>query len=158
MIKRRQFIAGLGSAAAWPIAARAQQRALPVVGFLHSQSADDDHKIDTVPFLQSLKETGYVVGQNVAVEYRWAENQYDRLPALAADLVRRRVAVIVSSGTPAALAAKAATTTNQLSLPPAWTRSHWVLSPASTGPARTLPAAPIYGASWRRNNCNCSAS
>jgi putative tryptophan/tyrosine transport system substrate-binding protein len=111
-MRRREFIAGLGStAAAWPAVARAQQRALPVIGFLSSQSADDDYKNVTVPFLQSLKETGYVVGQNVAVEYRYAENQYDRLPALAADLVRRRVAVIVAAGTPAALVAKAATMT-----------------------------------------------
>jgi putative ABC transport system substrate-binding protein len=108
---RRQFIAGLGSAAAWPVVGWAQQPAVPVVGHLNSQSADDSYKDFTVPFLQGLKETGYVEGQNVAVEYRWAENQYDRLPALAADLVRRRVAVIVSSGTPAAVRAKAATTT-----------------------------------------------
>ena len=89
---RREFIAGLGSAVAWPVAARAQQPATPVIGFLGSQSADDDYKNFTVPFLQGLKETGYVVGQNVGVEYRYAENQLDRLPALAADLVRRRVA------------------------------------------------------------------
>jgi putative ABC transport system substrate-binding protein len=108
MIRRREFIAGLGSAAAWPVVLRAQQPA--VVGFLTDQSADDDYKNVTVPFFQGLKETGYVVGQNVAVEYRYAENQLDRLPALAADLVRRRVAVIVVGGD-AALAAKAATTT-----------------------------------------------
>jgi putative tryptophan/tyrosine transport system substrate-binding protein len=82
-----------------------------VIGYLGTQSADDDHQNATVPFLRGLEETGYVVGQNVAVEYRWAENQNDRLPALAADLVRRRVAVIVTSGTPATLAAKAATAT-----------------------------------------------
>jgi putative tryptophan/tyrosine transport system substrate-binding protein len=111
MIKRRQFIAGLGGVAAWPLVAHAQQPALPVIGYLGTQSADDDHQNATVPFLQGLKETGYVEGQNVAVEYRWAENQYDRLPALAADLVRRRVTVIVASGTPATLAAKTATTT-----------------------------------------------
>src|SRR6516165_9426128 len=106
MIGRREFIAGLGSAAAWPVVARAQQAAVPVIGYLGVQSADD-----VVPFLQGLKETGYVVGQNAAIEYRWAENQYDRLPALAADLVRRRVAVIVTVGAPATVAAKAATTT-----------------------------------------------
>jgi putative ABC transport system substrate-binding protein len=109
-MRRREFIAGLGSAAAWAVVARAQQAAMPAVGYLSSQSADDDYKIVTVPFVQGLRESGFVEGQNVAIEYRWAENQTDRLPALAADLVRRRVAVIIAAGTPAALAAKAATT------------------------------------------------
>ena len=111
-MRRRTFIAGLGSAAAWPVVARAQQVPVPVIGYLSPQSADDS-KFLTIPFLQGLRETGYVEGQNVAVEYRYAENQLDRLPALAADLVRRRVAVIVG-GTAAALAAKAATTTRPI--------------------------------------------
>ena len=110
-MRRRQFIAGLGSAAAWPVAAWAQRSGMPVIGYLSPQSADDDYKKFIVPFLQSLKEAGFVEGQNVAMEYRWAENQYDRLPTLAADLVRLRVAMIVAAGIDAALAAKAATTT-----------------------------------------------
>src|SRR6516162_5081786 len=110
-MKRREFIAGLGSAAAWPVVGRAQQAAVPVIGYLSIESADDEYKNFIVPFLQGLKETGYVEGQNVAVEYRSAENQYDRLPGLVADLVRRRVAVIVTSATAAAFEAKSATTT-----------------------------------------------
>jgi putative ABC transport system substrate-binding protein len=111
-IRRREFIAGLGSAAAWPVAARAQQPTIQVIGYLSAQSADYRNVI--APFLQGLKENGYVDGQNVAIEYRYAENQLERLPALADDLVRRRVAVIVAEGATPALAAKGATTTTPI--------------------------------------------
>ena len=111
-MRRREFITLLGGAATWPLAARAQQTGMPVVGFLNSASPGNYVPM-VAAFRQGLKEAGYVEGQNVAVEYRWAEGQYDRVPVIALELVDRRVAVLVAN-TPGVLAVKAAITTTPI--------------------------------------------
>jgi putative ABC transport system substrate-binding protein len=109
-VKRREFITLVGGAAAWPIVARAQQTTMPIIGFLSTRAPSQDPHL-LAAFRQGLKEAGYVEGQNVAIQYRFAENQYDRLPAMAADLVRRQVAVVAAAGNVSALAAKGVNST-----------------------------------------------
>jgi putative ABC transport system substrate-binding protein len=129
-MRRREFIVGLG-AAVWPLAAHAQQPALPVIGFLGTSSLEKMGGRWLLDFKRGLADAGYVEDRNVAIEYRWADDHYDRLPALAAELVQRRVAVLAAPGSPAALPAKAATTVIPVVFTPP-TRLRLASSQAST--------------------------
>jgi ABC-type uncharacterized transport system substrate-binding protein len=143
MIGRREFITLLGAAATWPLVARAQQAAMPVVGFL--QATSFDAMADLVRgFHKGLKETGYIEGENVTIEYRFADNQLDRLPALAADLVRRRVAVIVAGSPPPVMAAKEATT----SIP--------IVFGVPDDPVRNGSGHELRPAGWQSDRCQFS--
>jgi putative tryptophan/tyrosine transport system substrate-binding protein len=154
-MRRRVFIAGLGSAAAWPVVARAQQPALPVIGYLSGGSANPDFASG---FRSGLAETGFVEGRNLAIEFRSADYRYDRLPALVADLISRKVAVIAALGDTAAVAAKAATSAVPIVFFMGEDPVASASSPASTGPAAMSRESPFSARPWWRSVWNSCMS
>jgi len=151
-MRRREFIAGLGSAALWPMVAQAQQPVIPVVGFLNSQSAQN-YQRQLAAFLDGLAEAGYVDGRNVRIEYRWAENHSDRLPILMADLVEKKATLIAATSTPAALAARAAKTTIPIVFETGF-------DPIELGLVTNLnkPGENVTGVTQLRSGSNCFTS
>ena len=151
-LRRREFVGALGGAAVWPLAARAQQRAMPVIGYLTGTVPRQSGGREDVAFRQGLREVGFVEGQNAIIEYRSALGRYERLPEMATDLVRRQVAVIFATGSvPAPLAARSF-------LEWAPTRSNLVWSPASAVRAATSPASPAWAGNCSRSGSNCCVS
>jgi ABC transporter substrate binding protein len=157
-IGRRKFLATPGgAAAAWPLAARAQHPAMLVIGFL-SSSALVDRARYLAAFRRSVRETGYVEGQNVVIEYPWAQDQADRLPDLAVDLVRRQVTVIAAHDTPSSIVAKAATTTIPIVIAGSATRLSSASLPVSTGRAAMSPESRLSLLSLGQSNLDCCMS
>jgi hypothetical protein len=155
-VRRRELIALLGgAAAAWPLAAWAQQSAMPVIGYLGSSSFERSAGGLLLNFKRGLAETGYVEDRNVTIEYRWADDQYERLPALAVELVQRRVAVLVAAGSPTALPAKAATTVIPTVFMVASDPVELGLVASLSVRAAISPASPILMPRWLQNAWNC---
>ena len=157
-IGRRELLAALGGAAAWPLVARAQQPTLPLVGFLGASSFEASAGRSLLWFKKGLGETGYVEDRNVRIEYRWADDEYERLPSLAMELVHRRVAVLVAGGSPVALPAKAATSEIPVVFMTGLDPVEMGLVASLNHPGGNLTASPTSMPKWLQSGWNCCTS